>query len=268
MREITLIELGPGNGELISSMIKVFAQIPEFFNNISIVLIENSNYLKKAQSEKLTSLNNHHEKKINWLTNLGHLQVNSPIFLIANEFFDCLPINQFFYQDNCLYEILINFNEKSNKFTYCLSKKLSNSQYLINKHYLINNKIIEISTSAINICKYINDLLKNSYGISLIFDYGYTQFFGKSSLQGISNHKISNIFEKIGQVDISSHVNFLDLKREFKDCENKLYTQKDFLSGLKINKLANNVIRHLYDDQTAESIGSLFKVLYSRSINI
>jgi NADH dehydrogenase [ubiquinone] 1 alpha subcomplex assembly factor 7 len=264
-KKITLIELGPGNGDLILSLIKLLIQIPEFFNNISIILIENSEYLKNIQKSKLTFLDKFPEKKVNWFNNLGEIEFNSPIFFIANEFFDCLPINQFFYQDNILYEILINFNKEINKFIYCLSKKLSNAQYLINKNYFINNSIIEISSSSINICKYINNLLRDFHGISLIFDYGYTKFSGKSSIQGIYKHKISNIFDKIGETDISSHVNFLDLRSQFINCNNFLYTQKDFLSMLKVNKLRNNEMNQLLNDEEETSFGNLFKILYSKN---
>jgi NADH dehydrogenase [ubiquinone] 1 alpha subcomplex assembly factor 7 len=265
-QSITLIELGPGNGELISSMVKVFLQIPEFFNKISMILIENSKYLKKIQEEKLNFLLYTQREKVNWFTNLGECNIDSPIFLIANEFFDCLPINQFVYKNNSLYEILIDFNEKNNKFYRCLSKNLSNSHYLINKNYFINDKIIEISTSTMSICKYINNILKNFLGISLIIDYGYLQFPGKSSLQGIYKHEISNIFENIGKTDISAHVNFLDLINEFKNCENMIYTQEDFLRNLKLNRIIHN--NYLYKNDTRESMGSLFKVLYSKNVNL
>ena len=267
-QKITFIELGSGNGDLIYSMIKIFTQIPEFFDKISINIVENSEYLKKEQQEKLTFSSQFYKKKVNWFTDLGEIEINSPIFLIANEFFDCLPINQFFYQNDALHEILVNFNKKNNKFSYCLSKKLSNSQYLIHKDYLINDKIIEISTSSINICKYINQILSNFCGISLIIDYGYSQFFGKSSLQKIYKHKkVSNIFDNIESADISSHVNFLDLMRVLKACENKLYTQKEFLSHLKVEKITGNVDKRIYDTQLEESMGNLFKVLYSKKIN-
>ena len=119
-----------------------------------------------------------------------------------------------------------------------------------------------------NICKYINQILTRFCGISLIIDYGYSQFFGKSSLQKIYKHKkISNIFDNIECADISSHVNFLDLMRVLEDCDNKLYTQKDFLSHLKVEKIANNVDKRIYDSQLEESMGNLFKVLYSKKIN-
>lgn len=266
-QKITIVELGPGNGELISSMIKIFAQIPEFFKKISIVLVENSEYLKVCQEKKLTIFGDFSKKNVQWINNLGLLRINTPLFLISNEFFDCLPINQFFYQNNTLYEILINFNEKINKFHYCLSKKLSNSQYFINKDYLINNKIIEISTSSINICKYINTLLKDLYGFSLIIDYGYAQFFGKSSLQCIYKHKISNIFNNIGLADISSHVDFINLEREFIDCKNILYTQHEFFNNLMINKI-QNVNKTICNISDKKAMGNLFKILYSKNINL
>ena len=260
-REVCLVELGAGNGELMSQMLKILSQIPEFFDKISIKLVENSESLSAIQKRKLSQF----IEKIEWVNDIGLLKVDKTTFFFSNEFFDCLPIHQFAYQNDTLYEILIKLNDETEGFEFCLSEKLSNAYLLINQFYLKNGNIIEISPSSINICKYINSILKEFSGISLIIDYGYKEFTGQSSLQGICNHKVSNIFYKIGDVDISAHVNFQDLSLQMKDCVTKIYSQKEFLSNLKIDKIAD-IDKYIYDDSDFQSMGELFKVMYNRAV--
>ncbi len=260
-QQIIFIELGAGNGDLILQMMKIFSQVPVLFDRMSVKIIENSDLLKKVQKEKLFTFS----QKIEWINDIGLLEINKPVFLIANEFFDCLPIHQFFYQNDKLYEILAGIDDKKENLRFVLSEKLSNAHFLIEKSYLKNGNIIEVSPYSINLCRYINEILKKVSGISVIIDYGYTEFPGKSSLQGIYKHKVSNIFENIGEVDISAHVNFQSLADQMKNCETKIYSQNQFLNNLKIEKI-NSIDPYLYDDSEDSSMGKLFKVMYSRAL--
>ena len=291
-KDIILIELGAGNGEFIESIINIFIQIPEFTQKITFYIVENSKLLTEVQKNRLQS----YIKKlinINWVKDLGLININKPVFFISNEFFDCLPINQFFFSEDRLFEILINYNKDADDFFLCLSKKLSHAHHLIYQKYLKINNIIEISTSSINISKYINYLLDKNTGISLIIDYGYNIFHGKSTLQTIYKHKknsqfnkninlnqevnlnnnifsknINNILSDINDYDISAHVNFEIIINNLINCENKFYTQHEFLKLLNIDQISqfNQNIKKLYEIKLNESIGNLFKVLYSKKI--
>jgi NADH dehydrogenase [ubiquinone] 1 alpha subcomplex assembly factor 7 len=87
-KKFNLIELGPGNGEMMKVLIKTFDQFPEFKSACKISILEKSNFLKKIQKENIK------KSEIKWIRNLN--EVNSlPSIFIANEFFDALPIKQF-----------------------------------------------------------------------------------------------------------------------------------------------------------------------------
>ena len=180
--EIIFIELGPGNGSFSHSILKIFMQIPKFCEKVIFYMVENSHYLTSKQQKKL------HEFsqcgiKINWVKDLGLININKPAFFFSNEFFDCLPVNQFFCSKCGLKEILVNFSKYRNEFYLSLDPRSSIYSYLIeDKSYKIND-ILEISASSINTAKFINNTLMNYRGISLIIDYGDLKKTKKSSLQ-------------------------------------------------------------------------------------
>ncbi|MEY2392973.1 class I SAM-dependent methyltransferase [Wolbachia endosymbiont of Tettigetta isshikii] len=95
--KFSLVELGPGKGTLIHDIIRVTKKYNNFFDSVSIHLIEISPALQEIQKKKLKGLD------INWHKNIDSLPKRPTIFL-ANEFFDALPIDQFVYRNGEWYE--------------------------------------------------------------------------------------------------------------------------------------------------------------------
>ena len=92
-----IVELGPGNGQMCKTFIKVFEKFPHFFDSVSIFLYEKSKTLENLQKKKLDN------KKINWIKNFNKIK-KGPIIFLGNEFFDAIPIKQFKKINNILYE--------------------------------------------------------------------------------------------------------------------------------------------------------------------
>ncbi len=95
--KFSLVELGPGKGTLIHDIIRVTRKYNDFFDSVSIHLVEISPALQEVQKEELKGLD------INWHENIDSLPEQPTIFL-ANEFFDALPIDQFVYRNGEWYE--------------------------------------------------------------------------------------------------------------------------------------------------------------------
>ena len=88
-KSINLIDLGGGNGQMIYDMNCSLKNFPKFYDSCNFFILEKSPYLKKIQKQKLTKFN------IKWIKYLKEVTRGYNIF-IANEFFDALPIKQFF----------------------------------------------------------------------------------------------------------------------------------------------------------------------------
>ena len=264
--EFNLIELGPGNGTLFSDIANSLEKYSSFFDNSKIFFIEINEELIKNQKNKIK---NFKLNKVTWKNRIN-FQNKIPSIIYSNEFFDCFPVRQFVHKD-FWFEKYININNDNN---FCFKENMITNKKLLsylNKYK--NNDILEISFERNNyfekICKYIH---KNG-GLFLTIDYGYFKKINNFTLQGIQNHKLSNILENVGEKDISSHVNFNDLIKIAKKNKLKIEefcTQKEFftkfgiLERKKYFKKKNNTkefedaIDRLIDEN---EMGNLFKCL-------
>ena len=88
----TLAELGPGRGTLMADILRATAKISGLHAAARIVLLEASPALRRKQRELLEGY------EVTWIDTIEALP-KTPLFLIANEFFDALPIRQFSRDD-------------------------------------------------------------------------------------------------------------------------------------------------------------------------
>ena len=100
-KKFNIVELGPGDGSLTKILLKVFKKFPEFNNAVNIFLHEKSNFLVKLQKKNINN------SKIKWIKNYSGIK-NGPIIFFGNEYFDSIPIKQFFRKGNSLLEKYYN----------------------------------------------------------------------------------------------------------------------------------------------------------------
>jgi NADH dehydrogenase [ubiquinone] 1 alpha subcomplex assembly factor 7 len=82
----TLAELGPGRGTLMADVLRATKGVPGFHAGLQVVLVEASAHLQGVQRATLGD--------VRWVDDVQGLP-DQPLFLLANEFFDALPIRQF-----------------------------------------------------------------------------------------------------------------------------------------------------------------------------
>ena len=87
-KEINIIELGAGNGEMIKQIIISSKKFNNFHKNCNFKIFEKSEKLIKLQKSRLKKYN------IKWLKNFDKLD-NKPVIFLGNEFLDALPIKQY-----------------------------------------------------------------------------------------------------------------------------------------------------------------------------
>ena len=101
-KKFNILELGAGNGEMMKTIIGTLKNFPECFNTCNFIIHEKSNFLIKHQKQNLSS------EKIVWVKDIK--KVNSyPTLYLANEFFDALPIKQFFKKKEGWVERFVEF---------------------------------------------------------------------------------------------------------------------------------------------------------------
>ncbi len=268
-KKFNLLEFGAGNGEMMKVVIETLKNFPECFLNCNFQIHEKSELLKKQQQLNLKS------EKITWVEDIK-INNSYPTIFLANEFFDALPIKQFFKKKEGWVERFVHLKEKKKAEFKNQPTDIKNIEQNLNFVISKDQEIIEYSPDSFEYLKNVcNLIIKNDGGI-LIIDYGYLNFKMHETLQAIRNHKHSNILEDIGDSDITYNINFNLFKKfiyQFNDLNSIISNQKKFLTSMGIVQRAEIIsknipfskksdlfyrIRRLIDEK---QMGELFKVM-------
>jgi len=274
-KKFNLIELGAGNGEMIKVICETLKNFPEHFNSCNFMIHEKSQYLIDKQKINLKT------EKITWIKNLDK-NYSDPTIFLANEFFDALPIKQFFKRQDDWYERFVDLtNPKKAKFNE-IKTNIKLIEEKLNFEISKEQNVIEYSPDAFKYLKIIADIIRKNKGGLLIIDYGYLDHKMRDTLQAVNNHKYTNILENIGETDITYNINFNLFQKfinQYKDLDTILTTQKKFLTSMGILQRAEIVskdivfskktdlfyrIRRLIDEK---QMGELFKVMLIKTKN-
>ena len=269
-KQFNLIELGAGNGEMMSIMISTFQKFPLFADSCNIKILEKSKYLKKIQKKKIK------DSKVEWLNDLKNLD-NLPCIFIANEFFDALPIKQFIKKKNKWFERYVKFNNKI-KLEYLdilfdIKKLEEEMEFKVS----LKQNFIEYSPLALKYLKIITNKININNGGILIIDYGYLDKKMKNTIQAVSKHKYTNILNSFRNSDITYNLSFNLISQIIKKMgsfSQATTTQKKFLTKLGILKRAEILSRNMLFSKKADmyfrikrlidekQMGNLFKVTF------
>ncbi len=157
-QKIAIIEIGPGNGTLISDILRTFSYFPREFQKIQqIFLIEVSDSLIATQKMTLSKFFHNslysdsytlaENKKIIWYKSLQeatmHIQKECEVYIISNELFDALPIKQFVLQKDLLSEIIVSnrLEIEQNQFEGDISKS-----HIFKSQFAMEQKILSSMT--------------------------------------------------------------------------------------------------------------------------
>ncbi|PHX89163.1 MAG: cyclopropane-fatty-acyl-phospholipid synthase [Pelagibacteraceae bacterium] len=273
-KKFNLIELGSGNGEMMEILIESFKKFPNFLKSCNLIIHEKSQLLIKSQKKNINY------KNIIWISNLNKIKSIPSIFL-ANEFFDAMPIKQFFKKKNTWFERYVNFLDGRINF---LDKKFDMRKFENQIKFEISKKqkVVEYSLLGIKYLKKISSkIIKNQGGI-LIIDYGYLNEKMQNTLQAISHHKYSDVLKNIGNSDITHNINFNlfhKIVNKFKKLETIITDQKKFLTKMGIIERAEIISKNQTFSKKADifyrlkrlldenEMGNLFKVMLIKNKN-
>ncbi len=270
-KNFSVVELGPGDGTFSKTLLRVSKKFPLFQKALKLSLFEKSEKLIKIQKKNIKG------KNIKWIKSFNEIGSN-PVLFFGNEFFDAIPIKQFKKENNKVYERFVYFNQgKFHKFIYKkISKKTNN---ILRKLGLLEaNGIIEYPQEGLKILEKISRKIKKNKGGVLLIDYGYENSDYIDTLQSVKSHKYNNVFENVGQADITYLVNFKLLKKFLYDKDlipSKIVSQSYFLKKSGIIERADNLSKAMNFKEKSDlyyslerllslkKMGKLFKVLFA-----
>lgn len=263
---VHLIEFGPGRGTLMADMLRAISPVEGFTDAANIHFIETSRQLRKLQKEQVPNAK--------WHDSAASLP-DGPSLIVANEFFDALPIHQFEKHKGEWLERRVNAEGET--FTLVLTppsaklalipEKLKNSP---------EGSILEVCPAALSITGDIASRISDGGGAALIIDYGYRTSAAGDTFQALMGHAFTDPFAEPGKADITAHVAFDQLNQAAKEKGVATFgpaAQGMFLMalgmGARAQQLSNTmdpigqqrILSELKRLTASEAMGTLFKVL-------
>ena len=259
----TLAEAGPGRGTLMADILRATGQVPGFGAAAQVVLIEASERLRQVQRETLPGA------EPIFISAPDDLP-DAPLYLVANEFFDALPVRQFQRGKHHWHERMVGLSEGDLSFGLgpeppqpALADRLADTE---------PGNLVEYCPAAAPTVDAIGQRIKAHGGAALIIDYGDWRSQG-DTLQALQDQKPADPLASPGKADLTAHVDFEALFTAAPCACSKLTPQGVFLerlgitaraqalaAGLSGAALEQHITAHRRLTHPAE-MGNLFKVL-------
>ncbi|AXC49818.1 class I SAM-dependent methyltransferase [Paracoccus suum] len=190
--DAVLAEIGPGRGTLMADARRVLAAALGW--QPPVILIEASPHLRGVQRDRLGAVTH--------LDDVAQLP-EKPLFLIANEFFDALPIRQFQRVETAWAERVVTLSP-SGDLTLALAPPVT-----LPRSAPVG-EVFEDRPGAPAIMTVVAERIARHGGAAIIIDYG--TFDGRGdSLQALRRHRMEGILDHPGEADLTSHVDFAPL---------------------------------------------------------
>lgn len=267
-----LVELGPGRGTLMQDALRAARVVPGFLDAVSVSLVEVSEALRRQQQDALGAAG----VPILWRDRFDDVEAQGPLIVVANEFFDALPVRQFVRTPKGWAERCVGIdNEGQLAFgaapigvdATLIPAALKTAQV---------GAVVEISPARAALARAIGEKIANVGGAALVIDYGFVGPAAGDTLQAMKGHAFVDVLAEPGRADLTTHVDFTALGDAFaaggaRCCP--LTTQGEFLNALgaaertamlraQAKGAQMDSLEAGYQRLTgAEAMGSLFKVL-------
>jgi SAM-dependent MidA family methyltransferase len=236
-----------------SDVLRVTPIAPSFFSAITVHLVETSPVLREAQSQTLARA----AKPVQWHLDFAETPPG-PAFIIANEFFDALPIRHYVKRAGGWREQLIGLNAEG-ELAFGLSDEIEPTLTIPARE----GSIIEVSAASQKLIGDIAARLVEQGGALLLIDYGYDETSLGDSLQAVSRHAYVDPLAEPGEADLTAHVDFAALARAARARGAKVMgpvTQAHFLLQLGIERRAEALSKRATPEQ-AQSVVEAFERL-------
>jgi len=264
-----LVDLGPGRGTLMADLLRALRSVPDFLDSTDVVLVEASAKLQSVQRERLADA----PVSVRWVQQWDDVPANRPLFVIANEFFDALPIRQFVMTERGWCERMVT--SQRDALIFALSPQPVAFPFHRNRGDAALGSVYEICPAANSLAEEIGLGIAANGGAALIIDYGYEQQGSSETLQAVRRHAYDDVLTAPGEADVSAHVDFVALAEGARRGGARVFgpvSQANFLRTLGIEARGKQLVR-ANPGQTAEieagitrllgaeAMGSLFKVM-------
>lgn len=219
---VVLAELGPGRGTLMADALRALARVPGLRESATVCLVEISPVLRDRQRRTLAPALAA-GWRIRWCDHVDALPAG-PLLLLANEFFDALPIRQF--QRTARPDAAPVWAERriglgegldtnpgadGGDFVWLADTRSGDALIPPALRDAPVGSVVELCPAAAAIAATLAGRIGTQGGGALIVDYGYAGPAAGDTLQALAAHRPVPALERPGEVDLTAHVDFTAL---------------------------------------------------------
>jgi len=269
---LRLVELGPGRGTMMADALRALRVLPPLYQSVSIHLVEINPVLRDKQRATLSGVRN-----VAWHDSIDEIP-EGPAIILANEYFDVLPIHQAVRRENGWHERVVELDDAGKLIFGAAPEPIPRFEVLLPPlvraapvgavfEWRPDSEIMKIATRV-----------RDQDGAALIIDYGHLRSDAGDTFQAVARHSFTDPLSAPGQADVTAHVDFQALARAAEDLGARVHgpvTQGEFLKRLGIETRAvtlmakathevsediSGALKRLTDSGRG-GMGSMFKVL-------
>ena len=250
---VAWVELGPGRGTLSADALRVMTHAgltpPVHF-------VETSATMRAAQAERVPGAT--------WHDSITTLPEDVPLIVIANEFFDALPIRQLVKRGQTWHERLVACQDTL--FLPIAGTSVPDTIIPPALASAASGAIVETSPASVAIMADLSARIVAQGGAALVIDYGYDGPAVGDTLQAVRGHAYANPFEAPGEQDLTAHVDMATLRLVASASGAATFGtmgQGAFLRALGIDQRAAALGEKVAGDRRrlVDDMGELFKVI-------
>ena len=196
--DMAWVELGPGRGTLSADALRVTGRAglaPP------VHLVETSPVLRAEQAKRVP--------EATWHDAVEGLPVDRPLIVVANEFFDALPVRQLVKGADGWHERLVACQDLL--FLPIAGRAVPDAIIPETLRHAPAGSVIETSPAGVNVMRALAARIATQGGALLAIDYGYEGPAVGDTLQAVRGHAYANPFDEPGARDLTAHVDFATL---------------------------------------------------------
>ena len=192
------VELGPGRGTLAKDALRAMASQGL---RPPVHLVEGSSALREAQSGAVSQAQFH--------DSIESLPEDCPLYIVANEFLDALPIRQLVMTERGWRERMVALSGE--EFVFAAGPNPMNDAVPEDRRAQPVGTVIETCPAAAAIIEEISRRIDIQGGAALFIDYGYLEPQAGETLQAVRAHQKVGVFDLPGAMDLTALVDFAEL---------------------------------------------------------
>ena len=233
---LRIIELGPGRGTMMKDALRAAKVMPDFREAVVMHLVEISPALEAQQERTLEHL----AMPMYWHPALNDVP-KGPAIIVANEFFDALPVHQAVKAEFGWHERRVEIDPSGNLAFATAAEPLPHFDRLLPPALRNAPPGSIFEWRADNVAMELGRRLARDGGAALVIDYGHAESAAGDTLQAVGQHAFADPLTAPGNIDLTAHVDFQALARAVEAMGASGFgplTQAEFLRRLGIETRA------------------------------